>query len=325
MSLANTTPQQLAAALGGGWSGAPASFSPNQITGIGAGAAGGLFKQAAPNAAGSQGTWNATVPGLQPGQYAQYDIGTGNVNVNQTVPSSANITQPGVTYSIDPTSGKYVMTGSTPSVNGDAGNWQDMLIQAGQCALACMRPWCGFRTGTDRRCDPCSAAQSAVRNICSLRRSGLSVHSRSGQLGLFCGGSGRAVLQCGDVLDNSWPGDHAFNTAQSNVAPQLAADQSSIANQGLAGITADATSGVPSSLTNNIRLAQGLLKLGQTIGAPGSLSKTPGQTGGMAGSGGVVAGGGQLIDNLSMMLQANAMAKMNGAPLPFPGLGGLGG
>jgi len=126
-------------------------------------------------------------------------------------------------------------------------------------------------------------------------------------------------------IDTSGLANDAFNTAQSNVAPQLAADQSSIANQGLAGITADATSGVPSSLTNNIRLAQGLLKLGQTIGAPGSLSKTPGQTGGMAGSGGVVAGGGQLIDNLSMMLQANAMAKMNGAPLPFPGLGGLGG
>src|SRR6266403_1310103 len=77
---------------------------------------------------------------------------------------------------------------------------------------------------------------------------------------------------------------------------------------------------------NNLKLAKNLLKTGyQMMG--GQSQQQPGQQQsglGLGTSGASGAGIGGLSNNLKMMLEANAQARMNGQQLPFPGLGGMG-
>lgn len=70
---------------------------------------------------------------------------------------------------------------------------------------------------------------------------------------------------------------------------------------------------------DRVKLAQQLLNVVGGGGGPGSPSQQ-----GMVGGTLVGQGSGGLTGNMKMMLQANAQAQMNGQPLPFPGLGGMG-
>lgn len=130
------------------------------------------------------------------------------------------------------------------------------------------------------------------------------------------------------TFDPSGMADQIAATAGQNVAPQLATDASNIAAAGDAGITADIGSGGSSLLSSlnsakttydRIKLANQLLKI---VG--GNATGPSQQQQGMFGGTLVGQGSGGLTGNMKMMLQANAQAQMNGQPLPFPGLGGMG-
>jgi len=73
------------------------------------------------------------------------------------------------------------------------------------------------------------------------------------------------------------------------------------------------------STADKLKLAQQLLKLGQTFTTQPQVGRNQ-----VGAGGGIAQGAAGLMGNMKMMLEANAQAKMNGQPLPFPGLGNMG-
>jgi hypothetical protein len=126
----------------------------------------------------------------------------------------------------------------------------------------------------------------------------------------------------GMTFDNAGLVQGISDSAAASSAPQLAGDLTNIAGQGASGLAADIGGGGLTS--SQLNLAKNLLNLGKTALQGTPVGQPRVNSAGVGASSALGAGIGGLSDNLKMMLEANAQAQMNGQPLPFPGMGGMG-
>lgn len=293
-------PQALASAL--------TSFDPNAITYQKT--AGGLGPAVPVAPGGGEVSWAGqnlgTPTPFTPGTPLSISTNTGNPLQTQGYGN----------YSIDPKTGQYVLTSSVAPQASDANSLLDQIIRGGsQAALATMGGLAG-------------ASAAGLTNGATTLFGGANPLFGAGAAAPAAAPAttGADVGTGGMTFDNSGLVQGISDSASASSAPQIASDATTIANQGAAGIAADtAGSGLTSSQLN---LAKNLLNLGKTAlqGTPVGQQRvgSPAAGVGAGAPGGFGQGVNGLSDNLQMMLLANAQAKMNGQPLPFPGMGGMG-
>lgn len=294
-----------------------ASLVPNTQTGAIKGLGNESFALSAPAGA----TTNPFDPGtyVDPvtGQIAFQTAAAGNtLGIN-----TGGTGQQDIVYKLDPATGYYIPASASGTSGGTS--LVDNLIKYGAIAGGAVAAGAGAMgygsAGPGASAVGGSAdvpgAASGLGDVAQSFPIAAQAPAQTSQLAPLSGYGGSG----GMAFDPSSLVQGAADSANTSVGPQLAADQSAIAGQGMAGITADAanlgTAGL--STMDKIKLAQNLLKFGQQVTGGGATGQG---TQPMRFSGQQLAGG--LSGNLKMMIEANAQAQMNGQPAPFPGLGG---
>lgn len=271
-----------------------AKLAPNAQTGAVAGSPNEFFALQ-PAAGNTQNPYGASIP-------YTYDA-NGNVVDNTAQPGSTLDIKTGgtgsqqVAYKLDPKTGDYIPASASGSAGG--GNWADNLIKYGAMAGGAIADGAGAM-GLGSAGPGASALGGSADLASSVGEGGLTAVEDAGATAFPVNAPGAAqtselapLSTGGQTFDASSMVQDIVDSAAASSAPQLAADQSAIAGQGMQGIAADAANlgaGGGSSLLSNKNLINALQKVvGQAI-SPGQVGGSP--TGGGSSGGGY--GGGSL-------------------------------
>jgi hypothetical protein len=245
-----------------------------------------------------------------PGQVSidNYSPGT---NFSVGLPFGPAMTQGSADYTFNPQTNSYSLSKYGAPQKSDAGGWQDKLTQA--ATIAAMMYGGGLAANSVMGAGAASGAGSSGGSYLDTPIIEDSAFS-SASPGLSSGFS--SAGQYVDPLYGGSPGAGIPGaTGTLDASAPITGSSLLSGSPGAAGLGA--------SLTNadKLKLAKNLLSLGQNMATGQQTKVNNGVV--SSGVGGTIAGGG-LSGNLKMLLEANAQAKLNGQPLPFPGLGGMG-